>query len=212
MNMRTYLATAALLSCALLTMSSSCPLIPDAEERTIELALTGSTVREFQAEGSDNTYSETDTYDLADELDVAGILDDAGVDLSETESIEITAQGISYRVTVPDPVATRRIENGTATITRGAGVPTPLVIDFDAEAGAVTDWTTAELSPAGITILNGMLQEILLAVKTGSVLPPMPVTYSITGLSVPTGIETNFTWELRLDVSIKGEVTVDIWH
>lgn len=212
MKQLSFARAAVVAASAMLCMGSSCPLIPDAEERTIELATVGVVSREFVASGDINTYDKTDTFDIAAELDVPQILDDAGVDLDKVDDITMTTKGVSYRVVKKDPTAGRRIENGGVTIQRGGGPVESLVVDFNVDVNNAVDWETAELDADGVAVLNQMLSEILSAIQNDTPVPSMPITYHISGDSVPGSIGTDFTWELRLEISIAGPVTINIYH
>lgn len=198
----------AVLALALSTLGSGCPVIPQIKDRIVELAVGGSTIAEFVASGVINTYDDTKTVDLHDGLDLAQIIDDAGVDVSDVESVKLS--GVSDRVTVPDPNPGRTIANGTVTIQRAGGAVTPLVTGFNVNVNSVTSFQTATLDPAGVAVLNALLADLLAEVKTGTPASNTMVTYHVSGQSQPTGVETNFTWELKVDVSILGTVKVKV--
>lgn len=185
---------------------ASCPLIPDIEEKVIELAVGGSTTVPFEARGEINDKMQVVQFNLADSLDLEEILEDADID----SVTAIALAGVSYRVTRADPNPERTIANTTVTISRDGGPQNvPLVTSFTDTAGETYDFRTAPLDPAGVDVVNGMLAEILAAVQAGV---PANVTGSVTwsGQSLPLSEETDFDWEMRIDITITGTITLDL--
>jgi hypothetical protein len=194
--------------CALIVAltGASCPLIPDIEEKVIELAVGGSTIIPFEARGEINDKMQVVQFNLADSLDLEEILEDADID----SVTAIALAGVSYRVTRADPNPERTIANTTVTISRDGGPQNvPLVTSFTDSAGETYDFRTAPLDPAGVDVVNGMLAEILAAVQGGV---PANVTGSVTwsGQSLPLSEETDFDWEMRIDITITGTITLDL--
>ncbi|MGH7731217.1 MAG: hypothetical protein ACRENJ_08215 [Candidatus Eiseniibacteriota bacterium] len=191
-------------------VNGGCILIPEIEHRIVELAVGGTTVVEFVSNGTINNHDETSTVNILDGFDLAQILADAGVDVSNVTNIALA--GIEYRVTVPDPEASRQIVDGTVTIRRGLGLELPLISGFNAGAGAVTGWQVAPLDPSGaaVALINSILNDI----RGELPLSPPPdvttITYHVTGQSVPANIATNFTWELKIKITITGTVQVSV--
>ena len=198
----------ALVALAGLTLGSGCPTIPKVEDRIVEMALGASTTLEFQAEGILNTYDDVGIEDLAVDFDLNKALDDAGIDVSDLKDIKLA--GVSYRVTVPDPNAGRAISNATVTARRGAGVETALVTNFNQNVDAVTGWTTAPLDPAGVTLINGLLTDMVTAAKNHTAVPNSAISYHVHGTSTPTDVTTTFTWQLRVDLTIIGTIKVKV--
>ena len=164
---------------------------------------------EIPAVGVINVYNQTSPPDsLAKDIDLASILSDAGVDIQDVKDIKLA--GISYRVTVPDPNTGRSIDNATVTAARGAGGQTPLITNFSQNVSAASSWTKAPLDPAGVTLINGILTDILVAAKNGTQVSNAVISYHVQGTSNPTVAITNFTWELRLDLSIVGSIRVKV--
>jgi hypothetical protein len=209
MNRLKKLAPIGILVLAVAAMGAKgCPTFPKIEERIVELAVGGSVTLPWEARGVINNYNDTGTYDLGAELDLQSILDDADLDATDVKSISIS--GVSYRITVPDPNAGRTIENGTVTAQRqGSGVVN-LITDFDADASAKTGWISAPLSSAGINMLNGILADALNSAQNGGPIPNGNVTFTVSGVSNPQGVTTNFDWELRVDISVVGEFKTDV--
>lgn len=192
---------------ALAVMNGGCLLIPQLKERTVELAVTGSTIVEFHATGLINGFNDTRTIDLRDSVDLAGILDDAGVDVARVKTI--TLSGVAYRISVADPEPTRMIDGGTVKITRGGGTEQSLVTAFTAAAGAVTGFTTATLDPAGVTQLNNLLTEWLAELQGGAIANTV-FSYHVVGGSSPSTVNTEFYWQVKITISITGTVDVSV--
>jgi hypothetical protein len=195
---------------ALGVMNGGCVLIPELEDRIVELAVGGTTVVEFTSSGTLNTYDETNTVNVLDGFDLGQILADAGIDPSEL--VDIALSGVDYRVTVPDPEAGRQIVNGNVTIARDGGAPLTLISGFNAAAGAVTDWLPVPLDPGGAAVadINGMLNEIQTALPNNPPANRTTITYHLSGDSVPGNVGTNFTWEMKIKITIIGRVQVTV--
>jgi len=170
--MKTYrLLPIAVIALAALSMGSGCPTVPSLKDRLVEMALGGSTTLTIVATGVVNTYDEIGTENLTTDVNIKQMLDDAGIDVSQLKDIKLA--GISYRVTEPDPIAGRSIDNATVTAGRGAGpgpgtTPTPLITNFSQNVGAATNWTQAPLDPAGVTLINGILTDMIALAKSGT--------------------------------------------
>jgi len=184
---------------------SSCPLIPDIEEKVIELAVGGSTTVAFEARGIINEKGQVECFDLADSLDLAQILEDADID----SVTGIALAGVAYRVTRADPNPERTISNTTVLIRRDGGSDVPLLVNFEDTAGETYDFRTATLDPAGVAVVNAMLEDLLDAVQNNQ---PANVSGCVTwmGQSLPPSEDTNFDWEIRIDVTISGTITLDL--
>lgn len=195
---------------ALAAMNGGCVLIPEIKDRIVELAVGGSTVVEFVSNGTVNTYNETSTVNVLSGFDLAQILADNGIDVSNVTNIALS--GVEYRVTVPDPQAGRQIVNGNVTIQRDGSGELPLITGFTTNADAVTDWQVMPLDPGGAAVasINAMLNDI----RTELPLSPPPnvttITYHVTGQSVPLVVPTDFTWEMKVKITITGTVTVSV--
>ena len=197
---------------ALGLMNGGCMLIPEIQDRIVELAVGGSTDVEFVSSGTLNTFNETHTVNVLDGFNLAQILADAGIDVGSVTHIKIS--GVDYRVTAPDPVASREIVNGAISTDRNGSGPLSLISNFSAGAGAASDWQPAPLDPGGAAVgdLNAMLQSILDALRNGTSPPSnlTTITYRITGQSVPGNAPTNFTWQMKVKITITGTVTVSV--
>ena len=207
MKMR-HLLPLAIVALAGLSLGAGCPTVPKLEDRVVELALGSSTTVEIPAAGVINVYDDTGVENLATDIDLNKILGDAGVNVSDVKDIKLA--GISYRVTVPDPTAGRSIDNSTVTARRGAGVETQLITNFSQSVSGASSWTKAPLSPAGVTLINGLLTDILVAEKGGVPVVNSMLVYHVVGTSNPQGVTTNFTWQIRLDLTIVGTIKVKV--
>ncbi|MEZ4649591.1 MAG: hypothetical protein R3E97_12575 [Candidatus Eisenbacteria bacterium] len=197
----------------LLLSGAGCPLIPSIEEKTVELAVGSSLTLEFHAQGSENVLGGTETFELDDEIDLAQVVEDAGVDISDVHDIAFV--GIAYRVTNPDPNPNRRIEQVDISLSRNGGPQNlEIVSGFEDEAGTAYDFRTLDLSGAdanaAVAMINAMLDDLLLEAQGGNAQGELAGSATWSGVSSPTGENTNFDWEIRLDISIVGEVTLDL--
>lgn len=195
---------------ALGVMNGGCILIPEIEDRIVELAVGGTTVVEFVSSGTLNTYDETNTVNILEGFNLGQILADAGIDPSNL--VDIALSGVDYRITVPDPEAGRQIVNGNVTIARDLGGPQTLISGFNAAAGATTGWLPVPLDPGGAAVadINGMLNEIQTALPGDPPANRTTITYHLTGSSVPGNVGTNFTWEMKFKITITGTVQVSV--
>ena len=203
-----HLLPLAIVALAGLSLGAGCPTVPKLEDRVVELALGSSTTVEIPAAGVINVYDDTGVENLATDIDLNNILGGAGVNVSDVKDIKLA--GISYRVTVPDPTAGRSIDNSTVTARRGAGVETQLITNFSQSVSGASSWTKAPLSPAGVTLINGLLTDILVAKKGGVPVVNPTLVYHVVGTSNPQGVTTNFTWQIRLDLTIVGTIKVKV--
>jgi hypothetical protein len=76
----------------------------------------------------------------------------------------------------------------------------------------VTDWVPAPLDPSGTGVaeINAMLNEILTALPGSPPTTATTVTYHLTGQSLPALSATNFTWEMKIKITIIGTVKVKV--
>jgi len=191
-----------------LSLGAGCPLIPEIKDRIVELAVGGSAAVEFVASGTSSVYAQTNTFDFAD-IELQQILADADVDLSDVENGDIRLAGVSYRVTVPDPESTRRITSGTIRITRDGDSERPFVTNFTLDpVNGATGYRTATLDTAGVRVINNLLVELLAEAKGGTIASNTGVMYRVNGTSSPDGVD--FTWELKVDLTIKGKVKITV--
>lgn len=190
--------------------NGGCMLIPEIKDRIVELAVGGSTVVEIVSNGTVNNHDEMSTIDVLSGFNLGQILADAGIDVSKVTNIALS--GVDYRVTVADPAAGRRILNGNVTIARNGGSALDLISGFTAAADAVTGWQVAPLDPGGaaVTEINTMLNDILAALPGNPPANLTTLTYHVTGQSAPADVATNFTWEVKIRITITGTVQVSV--
>jgi hypothetical protein len=186
-------------------MASGCLLFPELKDKVVELATSGTVTADFHAQGVINSYTEIKTIDIRDSIDIAQVLDDAGIDVADVKSV--TLGGVAYRITGADPTTGRQITNGSITVQRQGGLAEDLVANFTANADAVTGWITPTLDPAGVTELNNLLADILTELQGGAAANEV-ITYTVSGNSVPVDVSSDFTYQLRLTISVVGEVKV----
>lgn len=192
---------------AFLTLGANCPLIPQLEERIVELALVHSTAVEFTSVGELNTIDQTETIDIVNDFDLEQILADAGVNVSDCKSIKVA--GAAYVTTQPELGVARQIQSGTITFHRAGGSDVVLVSNFTEWVNEVLEYKAAPLNPAGVAEVNALLADILDGLKNNTPANSV-VTYHLTGASYPATEMTDFKWKLRLDVSVVGTIKVDV--
>ena len=76
----------------------------------------------------------------------------------------------------------------------------------------MTEWQAAPLDPGGAAVadINAMLNDILNALP-GSPPPNLTtVTYHLSGDSWPPLVPTDFTWEVKIKITITGTVSMKV--
>jgi hypothetical protein len=190
---------------ALPLMGESCT-----EEKLVSLSIGVDTTAEFLAEGSQNWHDDTDQIDFKNEVDIAAALDDADVDPNDVESIKVSR--IYYRITVPDPVSTRMIEDGDVSVERINVGTHPIITNFSGPAGAVTDWieVTHLVNADGIEMVNDFMVECLAELQGGPPVGDGIFEYHVDGISTPADISTGFQWEIKVSFSVVANETFDV--
>jgi hypothetical protein len=192
---------------AMAVMNGGCLLIPDFQDKLVELAVSGSTSAVFTVDGSATTADETKAVDVATELDLKQILEDAGIDVSDVTHVALS--GVAYRIVRPDADPSREITNGTITVQRGGGAVENLVTGFAAGPGAASGFQNVSLDPAGVTVVNGLMEAIRLALPN----PPADglITFHLTGdMTSGSGNPADFDVELKITVSVTGTISVTV--
>ena len=192
---------------------NGCILIPQIEDRVVELAVGHSIVIPFNANGSTDFENDANTVDMDGGFDLASVLDDAGLDASDVKDVKLAS--VSYRITRAE--TGRSIDNGqvefrTFTTDPGdvsLGAPpnagyTQLVTNFSGSAASTTGWIAVPLASGGVDALNTLLGQFLADVKNGTSTHPRYLVYHVYGTSNPGGTPTDFDWEFRLQLSIVG--------
>jgi hypothetical protein len=195
----------AVVGLAALTLGAGCPTIPQIEDRVVELAVGGSTTVGFQARGLIDVYNDTKSKDILEDVNLRDLLDDAGIDIADLEDVKLA--GITYRVTKADPDPNRRIM-GDVSAHRGLGADTTIVDNFDVVVNTATTEQTAPLTPEGVQFINNLLAELLREAKGGPAATNTTITYRVTGVSSPVGVPSDFDWELKIKLTIKGRIKV----
>ena len=200
---------AALLAAASLA-GNGCVLLPEIKEKVVQLAAGGTTSVGFVAHFlTNNLYNQQASVDLANALDLRKILSDAGLDVSGVKHIKVS--GISYRVTRPDPLDSRQIVNGSVTVDRpGVAIGVPIVTNFTETVNTVTAYKIAPVDRAGIALMNDLLADLLAAIQNNSTVLNSVIVCHLSGTSSPADNNTNFDWEIKVDISIVGEVKVSV--
>jgi len=199
------------LALPLAVVANGCILIPEIEERIVELAVGHSIIVPFTSSGETNTHDDTETINVALDVSLDEILDDNGIDASDVKDVKIA--GVAYRVTQGE--AGRTITGGTVEFRRHptatpAGTFLPLVTSFSADAGAPTSWITVPLSATGVADLNVLLADLLDEAKGNGPAANTWITYHVNGVSNPVADPTDFKWEFRLNLTIVGTIKTDI--
>lgn len=193
---------------ALALANGGCVLVPEMQDRVVELAVGSSTTVEFVVSAI-GAIDEANSVNVLEGFDLAQILADAGIDVSDVKQIALS--GVDYRVTVPDPEPSREIVDGAVTIARGASGALPLITNFNAGAGAASDWQAAPLDPSGAAVaeINAMLGEILSALPGSPPTSATTITYHVTAQSTPLS-PANFTFEMKVKITVTGTVKVSV--
>lgn len=206
------------LALPLAVVANGCILIPEIEHRVVELAVGHAVVVPFDATGSLNVLDETKVVDVTGDVDLPRIFEDNGIDASDVKDVRLA--GVAYRVVRAE--SGRTITGGTVEIEpRPTPAPaakigsrilafSPLVSSFDGSAENLTGWITVPLNSTGVAVVNGLLSELLTEAKGGAVAPNHFIAYHVQGTSNPTGVESDFTWEFRIQLTIVGTVRVDV--
>ena len=209
------------LALPLAVLANGCILIPEIEDRIVELAVGHATILTFQASGSNATHNDTDTIDLKLDVSLDQILDDNGIDASDVKDVKLAS--VAYRIIVPQ--SGRQIQNGTVEFLRHAtstppiapGTTNPtsgytqLVTAFNADVSANTGWIAVNLDPAGVTALNSLLADFLTEAKGGAAATNTFITYHTNGTTAPAPPpDVNFQYQLKLELTIVGAFKTDV--
>lgn len=202
------------IACIAFMTLAQCRLIPSLQHRSVEITVGGSTSVVFVAQGGANyLIDDTTSVAIKREINILQMIENAGMHISDVKDLKLA--GVSYRVRKKDSSIDRQIRSGRVAIGRGDGPViqpnTPLVTDFLEGVNFVTTFTPAPLDPAGVALINGLLADLLTEARN----PSVPATntvlmYRLTGGSYPTDEDTDFTWELRVNVTVVGTVNVDV--
>jgi hypothetical protein len=182
-----------LLLCTLPFLGSTCT-----EEKVIYLSVGLDTTAGFMARGDINNYSGSDTVDVGPEIDLRATLDDYGIDLADVQWIKVSR--VFYRIAMPE--AGRSIVNGEVTVQRVNVSGDILFVDQmePVDCSVRTDWIeiTDKLQAPGVTLLNGIMADILAAERAGATAANTTIQYGVSGQSLPSAVGTNFDWEIKV--------------
>jgi len=203
------------LALPLAVLANGCILIPEIEDRVVELAVGHATILGFTASGSSATHNDANTINLKLDVSLDQILSDNGIDASDVKDVKLAS--VAYRVTVPQ--TGRSINNGTVEFLRHAtstppiapgtsnptGGYTQLVTAFNASVASTTGWIAVNLDPAGVTALNSLLADFLTEAKGGAAATNTFITYHVNGTTSPAPPpDVNFSYEIKLELTIVG--------
>jgi hypothetical protein len=206
-------ALVAVVAAVTVAANSGCITVPQVKDREVELAGSGSVSEKFVASGTMNVQVPvTQTVDIGDKLDLQGVIKDAGIDPGDV--IRITLSNVSYRVVVADhsprtvagSVDVRADTTGSGSF---SGSTKAFITSFSADAHSVTPWANAKLDKAGVHALNDMLAHLLFQAKSGQAATGK-IEYTVAGTSSPASVNTSFTYEIRLTLSVVGRVKTQI--
>lgn len=190
----------------LLQGAAECPSIPEMEDVQITVVADDYIELVFQARGSINAHSDTFVIDV-DEL--REDIEDAGFEIEMVDSAYVSA--VLYGVTAYNEEPTdREIQDGVVTVTREDIPQTEtLISNFDAAVYPLLgDLVPAPIDESGIEFINGLLGDLLAALKDYSV-SSYAVSGSVSGRSVPQERYTNFDWRIRIYFQVVGRAQVD---
>jgi hypothetical protein len=196
MRRTTALKTLALALPMALAMNG-CILIPEIEDRTVELAIGASTSAEFHSAGATTSLSDTKTVDIKLDVNLSDILADNGIDATDVKDVKLA--GLSYKIVVPQ--TGQSISGGTLVARRGAGADTTIASGVTADASSATGFITIPLNADGVKFINNLLYDLLREAQGGPAATNTVITYTVTGTSA---VAPDFTWAFKLDVSVVG--------
>lgn len=190
-----------------LLLGAKCPGIPSTEEVELTLVTEEFIEFKFEARGSLNVDSGTETIDIND---IRQELDDAGVDLSLVDTLRVAS--VEYGALHPyTDVPDRRIVNATVSVERtDTGASAVLISGLSADVVPLLGiLVPAPINAAGIAFLNDLMDDILVALRTGFP-TEFEVAGSSSGVSEPTEETTHFDWRVRIYYHISGRVLTEV--
>ncbi|HEY3215157.1 MAG TPA: hypothetical protein VGK93_01555 [Candidatus Eisenbacteria bacterium] len=190
---------------------AGCLLIPEIQDRVVQLATNGSASVVFEANGPETaSLDEVSVVSIGDgtELDLRRILEDAGVDVSEV--VDAKVEKVEYAITRADPMASRTVEDKVTV--QWQGTEKDLITGFSANVGVPTGYRVATLQTAGVGEINRALKSVLDQLKAG-LTPTESVTFRVTGTTTPNSDSSraiDFEYSVKLTVSIVGSVSMSV--
>jgi len=176
---------------------NGCILIPEIEDRVVELAVGASTSAEFHSVGATTSLNDVNTVDIATDVSLSDLLAANGIDATDVKDVKVS--GLSYRIVTPQ--AGQSISGGTLVAHRGAGADTTIASGFSADVSSATGYITVPLDPDGVKFLNHLLDQLLREAQGGPAATNTAITYTVTGTSA---VAPDFRWAFKLDVSVIG--------
>jgi len=186
---------------------TSCILIPKIVDRSVRMVVAQVASVPLHATGATNTIAGANVINLRDSVNIAQAVRSAGIQIDSVSSIVVSK--VEYKVLSPDATPGRQITNGHIQVSAAGGAYTDLIVSFSHGAGAVTPWTRAPLTAAGVTQLNQMLASILAELKGGPTADEH-IGYTITGTSAPTTTPTDFWYAIRVTFEVSGRLKTKV--
>jgi hypothetical protein len=194
------------LALSFLLMGAKCPSIPDTHEIHVTVATEEAIDLEFGAHGGIDATGGGEVIDLEELWE---LLDDADIDVERLQYMKVSS--VLYGVTAYNESETdREIVNGRVTVSRGASGPSAVLID-DLDAAVyplLGKLVQAPISEEGIDLINGLLEDVVTALKTGTP-GNLVLIGTVEGSTEPPGGDIDFDWRLRINYQIAGGVPVD---
>ncbi len=190
----------------LLQGAAECPSIPEMEDVQITMVADDYMELVFEARGSLNTHSDTFVIEVNELRDQ---IEDAGFEIEQLDSAHVSA--VLYGVTAYNEEPTdREIENAYVEVTRHDIPETEILIsNFNvAVYPLLGELVPAPLDESGIEFINGLLGDLLVALKDHTV-SSYTVSGYVSGDSVPQGRYTDFDWRIRIYYQIIGRAEVE---
>ncbi|MBD3161387.1 MAG: hypothetical protein GF346_04205 [Candidatus Eisenbacteria bacterium] len=173
------------------------------EEKGIDVVVGANVTALFEARGSENVYNDQTVVNLTEDADIQQILEDNGFD----EKVVGRIESAFYRVVKQDAGAPDRTVSGEITVDGNTLIEYQSVWVNDPE---LADWTAAPLTQEGVDYINQILETYFTDIFLGNVPTDPVVTFSISGTSTPTNVETNFDWEIRVKLTLVGKQYVEV--
>lgn len=203
---------------AVVLLLAALPLMgaPCVEDKVVDVTIGFPATITLEASGSTNVTSQTGDYDLLAAVDVAGALADAEIDVNDLDKDAVKLIQILYRVTKPDVVANRQVQQGTVRVGRvdettgqviGGGSGQVLISGWSGNAGVgniadPTAWiditNLIDGTAGGLQLMNDYLEDVIVSLQTQTAMPDPYVRFSYSGTSTPTGQTTFFEYEVKM--------------
>ena len=185
-------------------------------DKAIDFVVKAQSVAQFEARGSINVDLGDDEYDLKEDVDIQQIASDYEVDPSDIKSA--TFRQLCVKITKADVHSPDRAISGNLTIEfKDTNLGSLGVVNLgsltDFPANAVSDeWIdiTESVTEAGVAAINAFLSRCVDELHGGPAAAYTIVHYVWVGVSTPTGVETNFDWEVKVALNVIPTVTAEL--